>query len=227
MNHLQRIKIDVTEALKYGKQRVYGVVGLVEQKVQHREEIPGDLANLVKNAVNEIKETAVLIDEVVQMKGGYEAVANKVKNKVTATLTNSYKTLEGVFTDKEKAKELLDSSIDLGKMLGTKGIDLVKQAAVGVHSDYRKVVPSAEDLVGKYAGMGTAYEGLPLKPTLDQSLAFHERAKSTLPNGLKLRKEILTDIKASVSVNASELLEFYLPQEKADAKFEAVVKYEL
>jgi len=236
---VEEVKPAVKSGINKGKEFAYKTVAIVEkkagelgEKIEKREGVLGDIANVVEGATQTVKE----IHYKVQEKGGYKAVAKDAFQKAKGAVEETYSKFEQAITtngkyDSEKAKELLKDSANATRQFGEKAVhtlaDLVKQGARKLGDDYRYVVPSKEERETKYAGIGTKYDGVLLRKHYDNCLKFYDEAGKKLPKNLKYRDEILTDIKESASGNAKELKNFYFwgSVPHAKEKEERTVKY--
>lgn len=123
-------------------------------------------------------------------------------------------TTEGKY-DESKLKELLLHEVAVADVYGQKALrclkDLAKKSKSAIHEDYRKWIPTLEELTDKYAGIGIKCDGLILKPDLEACLNFHNEAYQKLPKE-ELTLSIMQDIKTHAITNKDELLRFYMPE---------------
>ncbi len=87
--------------------------------------------------------------------------------------------------------------------------DIVSQGAEAVREDYRKFIPTDEELKTKYSGIGKNYEGILFREHFESCIQFHEKAEKRIPKGTRYRAQILKDIKDSASGSINDLMEFY------------------
>lgn len=200
-------KID--EATKFGKKVFGGIAGIVKKAVAKGKEIHSD----------------------VQEKGGYRQVMKDSADSIEDRLFTDGK------YDPEKAKELAKGGAQAAKVYGKKALDYVvemgkkgaEKGAEAVKTGYRDLVPTKEERETVYAGIGSKYAGFLFRPDYEKCLKFHTEAKAKLPAALKIRSQVLEDIKASASKDPQDLMGFYRDETgfgpEADTKVEVVKKY--
>lgn len=191
-----------------------------------------------KKGVNYVSETASDLKQRFDEAGGLEGIAQSVKeaiesgaenlgNKVETYLNN---TLENtVFTDgvydPEKAKAFGKNVADNAKVYGARATRAIKSVIDSGVQDYQAwkkgLFPNQEELLTRYAGIGTDYKGKePLFRTdYERCRLFHEMSRKYFDaefvddeTGKQAAQALLADIKASASASASEVLEYYQQQ---------------
>ncbi|MFH1589573.1 MAG: hypothetical protein ABIB43_03335 [archaeon] len=228
--HLKNIGNEVKEAFEEGKETVYDAASTVEEQIKERKGFFGKATNVVEKGIDSVKG----IHELVQGKGGYKSMATDVKDSITGKVETAYKSVETAYkavenkfyTDGEydsgKTKDFLknqgEASLVLGKKAVSKLVELANKGTKLVVNDYRKLVPTADEIMTKYAGIGTQHKGMLFREHYDSCLDFHDKAKSKIPNALGIRNEILNDIKASASGKLAEMHNFYMEQETPEAQ---------
>ena len=116
--------------------------------------------------------------------------------------------------DLEKVKTFLKDGARATAHFGAKAVrgltEIVNKGVKELKDDYRTVIPSAEERSTKYVGIGTDYQGVLLRKNFEDCLKFYEQAKkrTSIPNRVKHREELLSFIKTSASANAKELADY-------------------
>lgn len=233
-DELERVQERVGEILEDGKE----ILDKVKEQVDKREGVVGGIASVVEGVVD----AGIEFHEGVQDKGGYGVLAKetysdlkKIALQVGDSVSDTYKKFDdavypdGKF-DYEKLKELLNDGAEATKQFGSKAVkslgDLIEEGANTLSDEYRKFVPSKEERGTTYAGIGADYRGVLLRQNFEDCLAFYERADKAIPGRVKLKSNILDDIKASASSNPDELITYYARSNTVDwAKIEKIGKY--
>lgn len=224
------------EKLQQGKEAVYRTVAQVQDKIEKREGVIGQIADVVDDVV----ETGKQADADIKAQGGYkkvfgdaaktgvEAIQSGVEKGIEALkgksnelykkgsdlyqkLSKEVESGEGAM-DMEKVKAFLKDGARATAHFGAKAVkgltEIVNQGVKDLKKDYRTVIPTAEERSTKYAGIGTDYQGVLLRQNFEDCLKFYEETRKKLPGGLKGRTDILNYIKASASSNPKELSDF-------------------
>ncbi len=204
------------------KKNAYGTVASVERALGDPETISGRM----KEGLEDIVDAGSELHNEVQSKGGYVAVAKKVGKDLVEKVSQTYKSIENkLFTegkfDNKKVNKIL---ADKGKAIADYGVkayntlsESVGKGVDSVKKDYRNFIPSDEELSTKYKGIGTNYEGVLFRENYEKCLEFYSQVNEEL-KGVKYRKTILEDIKASASGSIEELKEFYSQTNKYENK---------
>ncbi|MBI1969791.1 hypothetical protein HYS48_03800 [Candidatus Woesearchaeota archaeon] len=202
--------------LEKGKRKAYQVASELEREVREGDGVGGAARKVATSVARGAATVATTL---------YQSLAAGYKKFEETFFT------KGEF-DEKKAKRALQDAAKATKQFGEETVktlkELVQEGAQAVQQDYRTYVPTAEERRTRYAGIGTQYAGVPLRPRLEACLAFHEEARKRLPGGLKVRESMLKDIKASASANFGELVAFYVTrsnQKLATPKIEAAMNY--
>lgn len=186
------------------------------EEVQRRGGVGKTFEQVVDGVARKAEEIAsVASDKIDQWANGAERWVDNAENLLYT---------DGKY-DPQKAKVLLNDAAETTRVYGVKAgktlLDLAKSGVDLAKSGIDKYVPSEEDNK-RYAGIGTAYQGILLRPHYEACLKFHEQARKDLPSGLKLRPSILADIKAHAVANTDELLGLYESMPSSESKIDAV-----
>ena len=129
--------------------------------------------------------------------------------------------------DPNKVSHLLAHQACVAETFGVKAVAWLKEQAANtanaVQTDYRRIIPTQQELKTKYAGVGTQYEGILLRPHMDSCLAFHREAHGKLPQ-TDLGFDVMEDIKPHACESADDLVRLYQAQD-AQAKLGCVQRY--
>ena len=243
--NLKKITEGVLGLLQKGEEGVYRAGSRLEDKmVEHADFLEG-IAQGIKNVARGASEKARGVHERVQKKGGYVAMGEEIGKEVAREVRKTYGALEKAVEelyqraedrltrdgklDSCKVNDLLKDSASAAKEYGQKAVDtlsrLVKKDRVALRLDYRNFVPTPEERATRYAGIGTAYEGVLFRVNMEECLTFHDDfVRRKLPGGLKIRPDILQDVKAHAISRVEDLKELYRQQDNKE-KLVAVVRY--
>lgn len=220
---------DAAKALNKGKEGAYHVAAHIERDLKNPNTTLGTLSRCIDDLITD---TAKL-HERIKRDGGYTekvdraaeqylnaidrfadrlaAAANRHYVRVAEKLHQTFYTNGEV--DSAKVEAFVKEQKNAVKEYGHKFVEKLKGAATTAHQsiveDYRRNIPSAQELTTKYAGIGTAYSGILARSDYEGCLAFYGYAERTLPAGKMYRNHILADIKATASENLDELKSYY------------------
>jgi len=209
-------------ALDTVKEASYKTAAKVEDQLANRTGVVGTAAKVVDAAKAKHND--------IQSRGGYGAVIEQRLDRYAAAAESLF---SGSVFDGKKAEDFVRDKESCVKTYGTKAyntvVNFLAETKRGVAKNYRDLVPSAEERSTIYAGIGSAYENkIFFRPDLDACSAFYQKASKTLPKASPARDKVLADIKASVSADGSELLQYYKSlsgSSVVNSKVSAVKKY--
>lgn len=252
--NLDQIRKGVEGIVEEGKKGLYRTAAEVERQLDEREGVVGKAADMADTIAERVEQAAGAVadkigdvDAAVQERGGYVALLNKARERIhTAamkvvemsrdaydaanyTLEKRFDNLEDMFfTDGEydprKAREILEQKTDAVKVFGERAIGVLTVLVERGLDDYKSMVPTREEMRTTYAGLGTKCDKIVFRPELDECIAFHQEARSVLPNALKLRREILDDIHSYAVTGSAQLTALYTRNSETE-KREVCEKY--
>lgn len=231
---LKQVKKYVEEAIRVGKKETYQTISKLEREIQTR-----GLLGAVIDATGSIINNGMEMHATIQKEGGYGAAFDRVAENLDEGLDNfaegidqSYEDFKAQFFtnnkfDYEKTKAVLNREADIAYRFGKKTVEtlqtIVSEGLEYVEKDYRSFVPDRDERETTYAGIG-ALNPVFLREDFDKCLNFYDKAKKNLPGGLKLRSEILRNIKNRAMGSKEDLVTHYT--EIKDAKIlETIKKY--
>lgn len=218
------------------RRTAYAVAGRLEQQAADPKTVVGGAADIVKKAVARGRDLHHFVHE----KGGYSAVVEKAADRIADrvgltidAIVDRYGRFEDKFFtggqyDPVKGRRILEDTAAATKMYGAKAVTTLKglasSGARALREDFRAMVPSPGEL--QASGIGAKYEGILFREHLQQCLSFYERARKRMPGGLRVRAEVLDDIKAYAIGTRRELLEHYRAQgPTSEAKHAVAAQY--
>jgi len=243
-NTIDTIAGQFGQALETGKSELYRTVARLENDIRNPQSTLGGLRQSLDTLIAQGKQ----YHEGVQKQGGYGSLASKNVDRALNTVDNymekvgsaveSYlervdSTLQNRFyadgkVDEKKVEAFVNDQKTAIKEYGRKFVSKVtgalRDARAAIVEDYRRNIPTQQELTGKYAGVGTQYEGILTRNDYEGCLSFHNYAERTLPAGRAYRQQILADIKASASENLDELKTYYETVGEKDGKAEYKLK---
>ena len=210
----------VSKKLGTLKEEAYKGVNAATEKLDElkNSDVGKKVGEVSTNVVDSVKK----YNADVQSKGGYAAALKRVYDNVSADVEHAATKIdEALFTDGEfdpaKANVLLHKGTDSVKLYGQKAVDgigeLLSEAKDGIVKDYRSVIPTADELAGRYAGIGTQYEGMLIRKNYEKVLSFVTKIEANVPGQVKVKKDVLSDVKAHAIQNKTELKKYYKDDE--------------
>lgn len=216
------------------KKGVYGVAAKVDKKLDEKDGLVGKVVDVVTNFVGDTVKTGKQMHEDIQKSGGYAAAAKRTERTIVDSAKENvfdrakrlYIHIENdLFTngklDSEKVKAIVENKTKAAKKYGRKAYkklsELASQGTEAVKRDYHEFIPTDEALKTKYAGIGIKYRGALFIEDYENCLAFRRKVQRRLPKNIKLRAQILEDIKSSASDSKEDLVKFYAWQVTQEA----------
>lgn len=212
----KKVTHTASKIIEAGKEDVYKGVSAVSQQMDEVKD--SDLGQKVGEVASNVVDAVKNFNNDIQSKGGYGAVLKGVYKNVSVDLEQAANSIDSaLFTDGEfdtkKAKSLLKNSKESVKLYGQKAVEgiseLVGDAKDGVVNDYRSVIPTAEELSGKYAGIGTNYNGILIRKNYDKVLRFAKKINRVVPPQVRVKKDVLAEVKANAIQNKTELKTYF------------------
>ncbi|MBI5390516.1 hypothetical protein HZB02_03440 [Candidatus Woesearchaeota archaeon] len=205
------------DLLKQAKTGVYRVVATLEDSLKRQQgsndgsapatSVQSGVLDILKTCGQAASERMHEAHHRVQGSGGYGAMAGRAAERVGDALQKRVvdpfaKTLDDLMTngefDPNKVEQYLTGRGRATQQLGVRAVDTLRIYARNgtdtIKRDYRALVPTPEERATTYAGIGSKYDGLLLRPDLDACLAFQQAVNSVLPKSLTNKPEILNDI---------------------------------
>ena len=249
------LKKKIKEAGQKGKKKVLEEAAKLEATFEQKglrggvEHLVSGAADATVDAVGKAVEAGQDLHGRVQAGGGYATAArhgveragkalDAVVERFEQRLQARYQQFDAAFKtggqyDPAKVRQMLKDKAAATAQYGRKAVDtlatLAGRKARNLKADYDAVknqFPRPEELSTRYTGIGAKYAGVLFRDHYEQCLAFHARAKSALPGGLKARDAVLADILASASGSAADLTKWYAdhPRENPPSATEAMTK---
>ncbi len=203
----------------------YGLVKLVKDEAQIVGKAIGEgleaAGKKLGGAVDRVKE----IHDEIQEQGGYLEPVRKTWRETRLRTLAAYKDLEDACTtdgecDAEKIKGLLKDKGQTIARFGQRTYDrLSKLVTEGIHAireDYERFIPSEEELMGKYKGIGTLNREIMFRDQYEACLVLCLQMRTSIPKRTKYRAQLLKDARSYGSEKAVDLRDIYLMQQTND-----------
>lgn len=214
------------------KKHVYKGVGTLEKQYNQKQSVGGGIRKTIDRGrllCRGLKFAAKPL--------GSEKVTAKTREYYEKLYDYNHTFIETFTTkdkyDPDKLSDALKHKTAIVEIWGKRAVDklgeLAQKAGSAVHEDYREWIPTLDELIENYAGIGVKCKGLMLKPDLEACLNFHNEVfkNKNLPRD-NLTLSIMEDIKVNAITSKDNLLKFYMIEGNAEEnqnKAKVVIEY--
>ncbi|MFH1917186.1 MAG: hypothetical protein ABIJ21_08055 [Nanoarchaeota archaeon] len=246
--NLKKIKEGVAgvaeEATHTLRKKLVGAAGKVEEDIAERKGIIGGIAEVVDSTVKAGRRT----HEKIQEEGGYlkkgidivdetESALERTADKFTDAIKGTRDTINNRFYtdgkfDPDRVRAYLSEQADALQHQGERALHATGGLISRLGAAYRSEMPSPAEKKEAYGHIGVKvkHRGALSRKDYEACEAFYSHARTKLPGGLSLRRDILTDILDSASGSLAQLVQHYSRQtdkqgiltEDAKARLEVV-----
>lgn len=224
---------DVGSILKDVKEETYKIAGSIEQKIEKKEGVIGEIADVAGETYKSIKTQ----HEKIKSSGGYtDFIENRIyrlfdeiemkikkfrkdideKTDITITKLEEKISKSGIM-DFEKIKQAVKDEALTIKEIGldayTNLVQIVNEGADNLKKDFRNYIPPREERETKYKGIGVGAEKrIIFRKDFEACISYMDNASNRIPDDNALKNDILNDIKGLGCQNSKSLREHYAKQ---------------